>query len=255
MPRWDPTAYAAHARFVADLGAPVVELLNPQPGERILDLGCGDGALTEKIAAAGCSVVGLDSSEEQLAAARARGLDARAGDARDLQFDAEFDAIFSNAVLHWIKDVDRTLAGISRALKPGGRFVAEMGGADCVASVRDALRASLAIRGIDSVALDPWYFPTLADYEARLKAAGFAIQSLTLFPRPTPLSGDIANWLEVFAQPFLDAVPSTERQVVIKEVRDLLRFSLLDPEGVWVLDYVRLRFSALKPARELTRST
>jgi trans-aconitate methyltransferase len=249
VPRWDPNVYAAHGRFVSDLGAPVVELLNPKPGERILDLGCGDGALTEKIAARGCSVVGLDSSEAQIAAARTRGLDARTGDARDLPFSAEFDAVFSNAVLHWIQDVDRTLAGVYRALKPGGRFVAEMGGAGCVASVRDALHASLAIRGIDGVALDPWYFPTMSDYDARLKAAGFTIQSLTLFPRPTPLPGDIANWLDVFAQTFLDAVPTSERQTVIDEIRHLLAFTLLDPDGVWVLDYVRLRLAALRPAR------
>ncbi|HVG81375.1 MAG TPA: class I SAM-dependent methyltransferase, partial [Methylomirabilota bacterium] len=151
--RWDPQTYAANARFVAELGQPVVELLAPTPGERILDLGCGDGALTEKLAALGCVVVGVDASPEQIAAARARGLDARVMDGQSLDFESEFDAVFSNAALHWMKEPGRVIAGVARALKPGGRFVGEFGGEGCVARIRAAVSESLALRGIEARAL------------------------------------------------------------------------------------------------------
>ena len=151
---WDPNRYAQNARFVAYLGAPLIELLAPQPGERILDLGCGDGALTEKLAACGCTVVGVDGSAEQIAAARQRGLDARVMNGEALDFDRDFDAVFSNAALHWMKRVDAVIDGVRRALKPGGRFVAEMGGAGCVAKVREALTMALRLRGIDAGPVD-----------------------------------------------------------------------------------------------------
>src|SRR3984957_11900410 len=155
---WDPDGYARNARFVSDLGAPLIELLAPQAGERILDLGCGDGALTEKLVACGCTVVGVDGSAEQIAAACKRGLDARVKNGEQLDFDHEFDAVFSNAALHWMKRADAVIEGVRRALKSGGRFVAEMGGAGCVAKVRAALTAALSQRGIDAGPLDPWYF-------------------------------------------------------------------------------------------------
>src|SRR5262245_42969160 len=205
--RWDPDAYARNARFVADLGAPLLEMLAPRAGERILDLGCGDGALTEKLVALGCEVVGVDSSPEQVAAARARGLDAHVVDARSLGFDAEFDAVLSNAVLHWVKDADAALAGVARALRSHGRFVAELGGAGCVAHIRSALHAELTARGLDASRYDPWYFPTLEDYRSRLERASFEVVDIALFDRPTPLPGDVVGWLETFAQAFLRDVP------------------------------------------------
>ena len=146
---WDPEGYAKNARFVSDLGGPVVELLAPRAGERVLDLGCGDGALTAKLAAMGCEVVGVDSSAQQIAAARALGLDARVVDCQNLAFDSEFDAVFSNAALHWMKRPDDVIAGVWRALKPGGRFVAEFGGFGCVVKIRTALIAALNRRGIE----------------------------------------------------------------------------------------------------------
>src|SRR2546425_4508256 len=161
---WDPERYARNARFVADLGMPVVELLAPQPGERILDLGCGDGVLTEKLVAMGCQVVGVDSSAELIKAAEARGLDARVMDGQNLTFEKEFDAVFSNAALHWMKRADDVIAGVRRALKPGGRFVAECGGHKCVATIENALLDALQRRGITREDINPWYFPTLEDY-------------------------------------------------------------------------------------------
>ena len=173
---WDPDVYAKNARFVADLGQPVVDLLAPRPGERILDLGCGDGALTKRLAELGCDVVGVDSSAAQVAAARARGLDARRVDGYALAFDGEFDAVFSNAALHWMKDAERVLAGVHRALRPGGRFVAECGGSGCVETIDTALIDGLQRRGLDGLAASPWYFPTTEDYGQKLTTAGFDVE-------------------------------------------------------------------------------
>lgn len=245
--QWDPATYARNARFVSDLGAGVFDLLAPQPGERVLDLGCGDGALTEKLVAAGCRVIAIDSSVEQIGAARARGLDARRGRAETLPFNAEFDAVFSNAVLHWIPDAAVVIASVHRALKPGGRFVAEFGGAGCVQTVRLALVDAANRRGLDGAALDPWFFPTDGRYRALLEAQGFIVRTIALFPRPTPLPGDITDWLETFAQPFLRAVPDTDRPAFIQDVRGAVQPTLFDPVRGWSADYVRLRFAAEKP--------
>jgi SAM-dependent methyltransferase len=158
---WNASRYAANARFVSDLGQPVLDLLSPQAGERILDLGCGDGALTEKLIAAGAEVVGVDASADMVAAARKRGIDGRVMDAYQLEFRAEFDAVLSNAAMHWMKrDPDAVIAGVRRALKPGGRFASEMGGHGCVAAIVVALCATTEKYGIgESARLIPWYFP------------------------------------------------------------------------------------------------
>jgi trans-aconitate methyltransferase len=153
---WDPDGYSRNARFVSDLGAPVVELLAPGPGERILDLGCGDGALTEQLVAFGSTVLGIDGSAEQVAAARSRGIDAQVGDGEALTFDQELDAVFSNAALHWMKRPDEVIRGVWQALRPGGRFVAECGGYQCVATIAAAIYAALDRRGIDGDHLNPW---------------------------------------------------------------------------------------------------
>jgi trans-aconitate methyltransferase len=245
---WDPARYDQHARFVSDLGMPVVELLAPKPGERILDLGCGDGVLTEKLVAMGCVVVGVDGSTEQIAAARARGLNVSVMDGQGLRFSNEFDAVFSNAALHWMKRADDVIAGVWRALKAGGRFVAECGGDGCVATIERALVAALERRGIDGARMNPWYFPTVEEYQARLQACGFTVRRIALIPRPTPLPGDITGWLHTFAESFSAALPEAERPAYIAEVRDALQPSLCDANGNWTADYVRLRFAADKPA-------
>jgi trans-aconitate methyltransferase len=242
--RWDPERYARNARFVAELGLPVVELLAPRPGERILDLGCGDGALTETLAAMGCEVVGVDGSSEQVAAARARGLDARVMDAARLAFTAEFDAVFSNACLHWVKDADAVIAGVRRALKPRGRFVAEFGGGTNVGRIVLALERAMERRGLDGRALMPWYFPTPSEYRGRLEAGGFVVDRIALFARPTPLPGDIADWFDTFAASYLCAIAAAERPAFVAELREDLGRDLCDEAGQWVADYVRLRLSA-----------
>jgi trans-aconitate methyltransferase len=246
---WDPVRYARNARFVADLGAPVVELLAPQPGERILDLGCGDGALTAKLAAMGCDVVGVDASPQQIAAAQKLGLDARVMPGEALTFDNEFNAVFSNAALHWMRNADQVIAGVHRALKPRGRFVAEMGGHGCIATIKNALVEALNRRGLNGEAAAPWYFPTVEDYSQRLTTGGFDITYIALIPRPTPLPGDITGWLETFAESFTSALPPNDRPAYIAEVREALRPKLCDAQGHWTADYIRLRFSATKSSR------
>lgn len=245
---WDPERYAKNARFVADLGMPVVELLAPAPGERILDLGCGDGALTVKLRDMGVEVVGTDASAEQIDAAKALGLDARVLDGHDLDYDAEFDAVFTNAALHWMKrDPDKVIAGVWRALRPGGRFVGEFGGAGNVERIRTALIAALDARGLDGAAYDPWFFPTPEDYRARLEARGFDLEYIELIPRPTPLPGAIQAWLDTFGETFLTALPADQRGSVKDEVAAAVEDALCDAEGNWTADYVRLRFAARKP--------
>jgi trans-aconitate methyltransferase len=244
---WDPERYERNARFVSDLGQGVLDLLAARAGECILDLGCGDGVLTERLVTIGCHVVGIDGSAAQVAAACQRGLDARVGDGEALDFPAEFDAVFSNAALHWMRQPDRVIEGVWRTLRPGGRFVGEMGGHGCVQTVIDALTAVLAAKGIDAARFNPWYFPTVDDYRARLQRRGFRVDSIILFPRPTPLPGDMTGWLETFAESFASALPTTERAAFLAEVQQRLEPHLRDASGQWSADYVRLRFAATKP--------
>ena len=243
---WDAKRYARDSRYVSDLGEPLIALLSPVAGERILDLGCGDGALSAKQAARSCAVVGVDSSRSMIDAARARGLDCLVADAAALPFRAAFDGVFSNAALHWMLAPDAVLAAVAQALKPGGRFVGEFGGADNVSAVVSALRAALASRGADFDALSPWYFPSTEEYRARLERAGFRAVSMDLFARPTPLPGDIADWLKNFAYPFLDAAADGADDLCA-ELRERLRPHLWDGRK-WTVDYVRLRFAAVLQA-------
>lgn len=243
---WDPASYARNARFVSDLGTPVVELLAPKAGERILDLGCGDGVLTKKLADLGCDVVAVDSSVPQVEAARKLGLKAFVIRGEDLPYNEEFDAVFSNAALHWIKSADVMLAGVYRSLKPGGRFVAECGGHGCIRKIRTALVQALNRRGFDGEARVPWYFPTPADYATKLECAGFRVDSIALIPRPTPLPGDIVGYLETFALNFFQGFSDEARSEYLQEVRMILEPQLRDANGTWIADYVRLRFAATK---------
>lgn len=241
---WSAEGYARNARFVADLAAPVVDLLDPHPGERILDLGCGDGVLTQAVVARGAVVVGADSSAPLVAAARARGIDARLADGQRLDFAGEFDAVFTNAALHWMPDADAVIDGVRRALRPGGRFVGEFGGHGNVAAIATALIAAVNARGVDGAARFPWFFPTAEDYAARLEAHGFQVVAIGLHPRPTPLPTGIEGWLETFAGPFLAGFDDAARAAALNDAIALLAPSLRDPAGGWTADYVRLRFAA-----------
>jgi SAM-dependent methyltransferase len=243
--QWQAQRYAATAGFVPALAGAVFDLLAPQAGERILDLGCGDGALTEKIAAIGASVVAVDAAPDMVAAARERGLDAGVMPGQSLAFEHEFDAVFSNAALHWMRPPDAVLAGVARALKPGGRFVAEMGGHNNTAAIRVAFAAVLGRRGLDAQALGPWYFPSAAAYRTKLEAAGFVVHDIAIVPRPTVLDSGIEAWLDNFCEDFFAPLDAAARAAARAEVIDLLRPVLVDETGRWIADYVRLRFRAV----------
>lgn len=243
---WNAGQYGETVRFVTDLGAPVLDLLNPQSGERILDLGCGDGVLTAKIAACGADVIGVDSSEDMISAAKDRGLTAFVADAQALTFDQEFDAVFSNAALHWMTDATKTLQGIAASLKPGGRVVAEQGGHGNVAAIRTALISVLSDFGVRADLFDIWSFPSVEIQTRRLRDIGLLPVSVELIPRPTPVASGMEAWLEALSAPALAKIDPELRPSARSKISTLLAPALRDADGNWTADYVRLRFKAVK---------
>ncbi len=245
--KWDAGTYRRNASYVSDLATEVLALLDPRRGERILDLGCGEGTLARRLAEAGCEVTGVDASEDLVRAARAAGVDASVLDARHLPYAERFDAVFSNAVLHWIKEADLVIAGVFAALRPGGRFVAECGGHRCVGAIHDALVAELDVRGYDGAAASPWYFPTAEEYGGRLARAGFDVAHIVVVPRPTPLPAGMAGFIETFGGTFVSVLPPAERDAYVAAVCARLEPRLRGSDGAWTADYTRLRFAAYKP--------
>jgi SAM-dependent methyltransferase len=250
MQNWSPDVYEKNARYVSELGLPIVQLLNPQPGERILDLGCGDGTLTKVIAGEGCDVVGVDSSSALVAAALKLGLCVDEISAYDIAYQEEFDAVFSNAALHWMTDADRVIEKVYEALRPGGRFVGELGGHKNCKTIQDALVAELERRGFDGWSVNPWYFPTEEGYRTKLQKAGFVVRSIQMIPRPTPLPEGMLGFLETFAGSFASVLRPDEREEFLVDVCRRTKPSLCDSEGQWVANYRRLRFEAHKPGLE-----
>jgi trans-aconitate methyltransferase len=244
---WDASRYAGNGRFVALLAESLVDALDPKPGERILDLGCGDGFLTQRVAESGAIVVGVDSSPQMIAAAKEKGVDARNVSGEALGFEREFDAVFSNAALHWMSDQDAVVRGVYRALKPGGRFVAECGGQGNIAAIRVALIAVLGAHGIPVERIDNNRFFSPADYRVHLENHGFEVEQISLAPRPTPLPSGMVGWLETFRSSVLELLPPAERPTALEEIVGLLRPVLSDQQGKWTADYVRLRFLARRP--------
>jgi len=240
---WSAAGYDTNARFVSEYGVEILNWLAPQPRERILDLGCGDGALSQKIVEAGADLVGADTSADLLRAARERGIDARHIDGEALPFEREFDAVFSNAALHWMRDADAVISGVQRALKPGGRFVAEFGGHGNVAACVTAMRAAADKFNGDAALAGPWFFPTPEEYQARLEDAGFAVDRTVLVARPTPLPTGMEGWLMTFRPPFF-AQFGEKQDEVIAWVTDLLEPVLRASDGQWFADYMRLRVAA-----------
>jgi SAM-dependent methyltransferase len=239
--KWNAADYARVGGFVAELGGAAFDLLDPQPGERILDVGCGEGTLTMKIAERGATVLGIDNSPEMIAAARANGIDAVLMDAADMPFSSEFDGAFSNATLHWVLEKEQAARAVFRALKAGGRFAGEMGGDGNLQKLRDALDEELIIRGYaPPVEAANWYASPEA-FAAVYEAAGFREIDARLIERPTPVEHGIAEWVTTFRRGWLDraGVPEGDRAEIGAAVAERV--------GSNIADYVRLRFIMRKP--------
>ncbi|MBX0304594.1 class I SAM-dependent methyltransferase [Haloarcula salinisoli] len=251
---WDPDDYDEGHGFVAEYGRDVVRLLNPQPGERVLDLGCGTGTLSAVIADSGAEVVGIDAAASMVEQARERypALTFAVADAREYEPDGAFDAVFSNAALHWIPgdDHDAVLSMVGSALTDEGRFVAEFGGHGNVSQVERAVRDELDARGYDTD--HSWYFPSIGEYAPRLENHGLEVTDAVLFDRPTELDGGQAGlreWIEMFGDELFAPVTESDHEAVLDAVEERLRPVLYDPESeTWTADYRRLRFVA-EPTR------
>jgi len=253
--RWSAADYAQNAAFVPELGAAALRLLDPRPGELVLDVGCGDGALTARIAEAGARAIGLDSSPEMVEAARARGVDAFLADAEALDLEAQverfgqFDAVFSNAALHWMRDPDAVATGVFAVLKEGGRFVGEMGGAGNLAIVRAAIRDELTERGYKLPDEDaPWY-PTVEEFTRLYCVAGFGDVQAQRIDEPTRLPTGVHGWVKTFRAGLFDLamVPEWERDAAAEAIEQRAAPELRKADGTFFADYVRLRFSMTKP--------
>lgn len=247
--KWDASLYDEKHGFVWKFGKGVVELLAPRAGERILDIGCGTGHLTAEIAASGAETTGIDSSAEMIAEARKNFPQVRfeVMDAGSIRLEETFDAVFSNAALHWIKEPESVIAGIARVLEPGGRFVAEFGGKGNIPGLIEALERACAKRGLKfAEELNPWYFPSIAEYSGLLEKHGLEVQQATLFDRPTPLEeGErgFRTWMNMFCGAILRRVDQEKREAFLDEVEREVKGKLLR-NGTWVLDYRRLRVAA-----------
>jgi len=240
--KWDAADYAHIGGFVAELGGAALDLLDPKAGERILDVGCGEGTLTRKMIERGATVLGIDNSPEMVAAARAKGVDALLLAAEDMQFFAEFDAAFSNATLHWVLSKEQAARAIFRALRLGSRFAGEMGGEGNLRKLREALDEELIIRGyVPPVEASNWY-ASPEEFAAVYEGAGFREIDARLIERPTPIEHGVAAWVTTFRKGWLDraGVPEEERASIGAAVADRVGSSLAD--------YVRLRFIMRKPA-------
>ncbi|WP_374250343.1 class I SAM-dependent methyltransferase [Xanthobacter sp.] len=236
--------FACDARFVADYGTSVIKLLTPEAGEKILDVGCGDGTLSRLVQAGGAEVVGIDIDPAMVEASRRNGIDARLMDGRALEFQDAFDAAFSNAALHFMRPVPAVIMAVARALKPGGRFAAELGSHGNIAAITTGLVAVLDRRGIDGGAHIPWDFLTAEEFCDSLESAGFVIDAVHTFHRPTPMPSGATAWIEKLGRWFLDALPLEERESACEEAARLMSHTMKTSRGHWIADYHHLRFKA-----------
>jgi trans-aconitate methyltransferase len=248
---WDPRLYDAKHTYVWKYGADLIPLLAPQAGERILDIGCGTGHLTAQIAVSGAAVVGIDRSQEMVNAAKKEypRLDFEVADARDLRFRDEFDAVFSNATLHWIREPERVIRSVWNALRASGRFVAEFGGQGNVRKMQNAFDQTLVELGAARQGeINPWYYPSVSEYATLLKKNGFEVRFITLFDRPSPLEdGDagMRNWIAMFGSDYCAKLSPEDCELFFGRVEELLRPELFH-EGKWWADHRRLRLVACK---------
>jgi len=241
---WNTDAYATNGRFVATLASAVVELLAPTAGERVLDLGCGHGALTEQIAATGALVTGVDNSPAMLEAARKRDLQVEQHSADELPYNLQFDAVFSNAALHWVREAESAIACMSRAVRSGGRLVLEMGGQGNIARIMRGTEEVLREAGFE--ASHTWYFPSIGEYTTLLEKHGFAVRLAQNFARWTQLEHPergLREWLEMFGGAYFENVPPAKRDELVRRIEARLKPELWC-DGSWFADYRRLRVVA-----------
>lgn len=243
---WNADRYVKNAAFVSNYGSAVAELLGDISGRSVLDLGCGDGRLTKELVDKGAIVVGIDASSNMIESALEKGLDARVIDALEMPFEEEFDAVFTNATLHWIPNHPLLAQRVMRALKPNGQFVGEFGGHGNVAAINTAIRGILAQNGIDWRGKKPVLYPSVHQFKAVLEEAGFRVEYMELIPRPTPLPTGIRGWLETFGDSFFTDVSHSTKASLVDQIEELLAPALRDEFGNWTADYVRLRFRSFK---------
>jgi trans-aconitate methyltransferase len=245
-PSWDPQRYQGKHSYVWQFGASLLELLQPRAGERILDVGCGTGQLTAEISRTGAQVIGLDNSAEMLAEARKNypQLQFVAGDAANFHFPEQFDAVFSNAALHWVRDHAAAAQAIAGAIRPGGRFVTEFGGKGCIASIVSAMRE---VFGAEADRRCPWNFAGVGEFAPLLERNGLEVRQASLFDRPTPVEGEhgIEDWLRMFCASYFQGLIAEQVREALAHLTARLRPALYR-DGVWTLDYRRLRIVAVK---------
>lgn len=247
---WDATSYDSKLSFVSELGKSILEHLQPQKGKKVLDLGCGTGDLAAAIHAQGADVLGIDLSGTMIQRAREKypSLLFQVANAETFRTAEQFDAVFSNAALHWIRQPEKVIETIWLALRPGGRLVAEFGGHGNIQQICKAIARALERRGIDAAKRNPWYFPTIGGYSALLENQGFRVTYAYHFDRPTPLKDGergIVHWLDMFASAFFIDFTVEERSAAYEEIAADLRGSLFR-DGEWVADYSRLQVIAYK---------
>lgn len=249
--KWNAELYDDKHSFVFQYGESVLELLAVKPGERVLDLGCGTGDLANQMQQSGAEVVGIDASPDMVAKAKSKfpGLDFSVVDATSFHFDKPFDAVFTNATLHWIKNADAVIQNVYNCLKPGGRFVGEFGGKGNNQLMMTAAGAVLKKHGYvkDNFIL-PWYYPSTAEYAAKLESGGFRVTYVTHFDRPTLLQDGrdgMIKWFNMFGASIFNQIPVAELQQILNEITDLLQ-PTSEIDGQWYADYKRLRFIAIK---------
>lgn len=246
---WDTELYEAQHAFVWQLGAGLIEILAPKPGERILDVGCGTGQLTQQIGERGADVLGVDSSPDMIGQARQNFPRLRFAlqDAVSMTFDSEFDAVFSNAALHWILNAEAAAESMSRALRTGGRLVLEMGARGNIRQIHEAVESAFREHSGAALPAPRNYFPSIGEYTTVLEAHRFEVRNAILFDRPTPLEGErgMEQWIRQFCGFYLDELPPQSRQSAVNRAVEQLR-PCLYRDGQWIADYRRLRVSAIK---------
>ncbi len=243
--KWNPNSYNKHTAFVSQLALPVVDLLNPQKGEKILDVGCGEGTLAVEIERRGAKVVGVDMSAEMIEQCQSKGIEAYVGSVTDLPYDEAFDAIFSNAMLHWVKDARSAVQNIAKVLKRGGHFVCEFGGEGNAYALVSAMQEVFEKHPEFGAFDNPWYFPSVEEYTTLLESEGFRVEYMEIIPRPTPMD-DIGNWLDIFANGVTKHLSQEQFEVFKEECQVILKERIYSQEEEWLLDYKRLRVRAVK---------